>query len=72
MPSYLKDLGYSTHMLGKWNIGHCNSKYLPHERGFDHFLGYVGPGHGYMEHDFDYEGGHVNFSFSFLFIFICC
>jgi len=47
MPGYLKALGYSTHMFGKWNIGHCNSKYLPHERGFDHFLGYLCPGHGY-------------------------
>jgi len=47
MPAYMKDLGYSTHMLGKWNIGHCSSKYLPHERGFDHFLGYLCPGHGY-------------------------
>ena len=37
-------------MYGKWNIGHCNSKYLPSERGFDHFIGYVGPGHGYSNH----------------------
>lgn len=47
LPAHMKELGYSTHMLGKWNIGHCSSKYLPHERGFDHFLGYLCPGHGY-------------------------
>jgi len=49
LPSYLSDLGYATHGLGKWNIGHCNSKYLPHERGFDHFIGYLCPGHGYRD-----------------------
>jgi len=37
-------------MFGKWNIGHCSSKYLPSERGFDHFIGYLGPGHGYSDH----------------------
>ena len=26
MPEYMADLGYKTHMVGKWNIGHCNSK----------------------------------------------
>jgi len=50
MPEHLSELGYSTLMLGKWNIGHCNSKYLPHERGFDHFIGYMCPGHGYSDH----------------------
>ena len=37
-------------MYGKWNIGHCSSKYLPSERGFNHFIGYLGPGHGYYDH----------------------
>ena len=50
MPAYMKELGYRTVMYGKWNIGHCNSKYLPHERGFDHFVGYVCPGHGYSDY----------------------
>ena len=26
MPEYMADLGYKSHMVGKWNIGHCNSK----------------------------------------------
>jgi len=50
MPAYMKDLGYRTVMFGKWNIGHCNQKYLPHERGFDSFLGYNCPGHGYNDY----------------------
>lgn len=53
MPEYMAELGYKSHMVGKWNIGHCNSKYLPHERGFEEFLGYMGPGHGY----YDYSTG---------------
>jgi hypothetical protein len=50
LPAYLKELGYHTAMYGKWNIGHCNTKYLPHERGFDHFVGYMCPGHGYSDY----------------------
>jgi len=50
MPAYMKELGYRTVMFGKWNIGHCNKKYLPHERGFDSFLGYNCPGHGYKDY----------------------
>jgi len=50
LPQYLQEIGYKTVMYGKWNIGHCNAKYLPSERGFDHFIGYLGPGHGYANH----------------------
>jgi arylsulfatase B len=57
MPAVLQTLGYRTVMYGKWNIGHCNSKYLPHERGFDHFLGYMGAGHGYTEYQGDMSIG---------------
>lgn len=35
IPSYLKEYGYMTHMVGKWNIGHFEEEYLPHARGFD-------------------------------------
>eukprot|EP00615_Pteridomonas_danica_P010079 CAMPEP_0114352000 /NCGR_PEP_ID=MMETSP0101-20121206/17615_1 /TAXON_ID=38822 ORGANISM="Pteridomonas danica, Strain PT" /NCGR_SAMPLE_ID=MMETSP0101 /ASSEMBLY_ACC=CAM_ASM_000211 /LENGTH=648 /DNA_ID=CAMNT_0001492177 /DNA_START=62 /DNA_END=2008 /DNA_ORIENTATION=+ len=51
MPHYMRDLGYKTVGFGKWNIGHCNEKYLPSARGFDHFLGYLCPGHGYVNHN---------------------
>ena len=47
----MKDLGYKTIGFGKWNIGHCNEKYLPSARGFDHFIGYLCPGHGYVNHN---------------------
>lgn len=51
MPQYLSELGYKTVGFGKWNIGHCNSRYLPSARGFEHFIGYTCPGHGYTTHN---------------------
>ncbi|XP_049270278.1 arylsulfatase I [Rhipicephalus sanguineus] len=44
MPEYLKDLGYETHILGKWHIGYFNLNYTPTYRGFDSFCGlHTGP-----------------------------
>ena len=39
LPGYLQQLGYKTHMLGKWHLGHCDTRYTPKYRGFDTFLG---------------------------------
>jgi len=50
MPEALKRVGYGTHMIGKWNIGHCNEAYMPYMRGFDTFAGYLTDGISYTEH----------------------
>jgi len=39
LPRYLKESGYRTHMLGKWHLGHCDTRYTPRYRGFDTFFG---------------------------------
>ena len=32
MPEHLKKLGYSSHVMGKWHLGYCNTSYLPTNR----------------------------------------
>ncbi|XP_055926476.1 arylsulfatase B-like isoform X2 [Argiope bruennichi] len=47
LPEKLKELRYSTHIIGKWHLGHCNKSYTPMFRGFDSFLGFY-----YAESDY--------------------
>jgi len=35
----LKDVGYSTHMLGKWHLGYMEDRFLPPNQGFDTWYG---------------------------------
>ncbi|XP_073983477.1 arylsulfatase B-like isoform X2 [Rhodnius prolixus] len=52
MPQYFKDLGYITHLVGKWHVGCHTSQYLPTNRGFDTFFGYQ---NGFLDY---YDGTH--------------
>ncbi|UBM58191.1 arylsulfatase [Marinilongibacter aquaticus] len=40
LPSFLKENGYRTGMIGKWGLGGPTTESLPGTRGFDYFLGY--------------------------------
>ena len=50
LPQYLKRLGYATHAIGKWHIGHYTRKHMPTSRGFDSFFGYLIGQEDYFEH----------------------
>ena len=41
LPQFLRDVGYATHMVGKWHLGFKTWAHTPQERGFDSFFGYV-------------------------------
>jgi arylsulfatase A-like enzyme len=42
LPAKLKAVGYKTHMLGKWHLGHYKVAYHPQNRGFHTFYGTLG------------------------------
>lgn len=43
LPQTFRAHGYQTWMMGKWHLGGSSDpRYLPQQRGFDHFYGFVG------------------------------
>lgn len=50
LPALLKPLGWRTHALGKWHVGHARRHYTPTYRGFDTFFGHFGILSNYWDH----------------------
>ena len=42
IPGFLSPLGYKTHLVGKWDIGHYAPQFWPTQRGFDSYFGMLG------------------------------
>lgn len=47
---HLKDGGYATHAIGKWDLGMHKWEYTPTYRGFDSFYGYYNAAEDYNTH----------------------
>ena len=56
LPQALKEAGYTTHISGKWHLGHFQPAYLPTRRGFDTQYGHYNGAIDYFTHARD--GGH--------------
>lgn len=54
----LKELGYNTHLIGKWHLGQSYRNATPVAHGFDNFFGYWNGYMGYFNHEF--SGGVIN------------
>lgn len=50
LPEYLRELGYSTHIVGKWHLGFYKREYTPTYRGFESHVGYWTGHQDYFDH----------------------
>lgn len=57
LPEYLRQLGYSTHAVGKWQLGFFAKEFTPTYRGFDSFYGFWTSGQDYYNH-VTYDGSY--------------
>ncbi|KAH9254123.1 hypothetical protein BASA81_007998 [Batrachochytrium salamandrivorans] len=51
LPKLLGEVGYDTHMIGKWHCGYATKGHTPHHRGFNSYLGMLQAQGDYYNHD---------------------
>ncbi|MBR8534482.1 sulfatase-like hydrolase/transferase [Carboxylicivirga sediminis] len=56
----LKKAGYTTGALGKWHFGKAQDEFLPWNRNFDYFYGFLAGGHDYFWADTTYKARKDN------------
>lgn len=56
LPRYLKQAGYGTALVGKWDLGHLPN-FSPVKSGYDEFFGVMGGTADYWTHDFGLPNG---------------
>ena len=61
LPQYLTSLGFSSHIVGKWHLGHHTQAHTPTFRGFESHTGYWLGKEDYYDHSDD-NGKPVHFS----------
>lgn len=52
LPQFLSEGGYISHAAGKWHLGFFHENYLPVNRGFKSFLGFLGDQEHYYDHTY--------------------
>jgi arylsulfatase A-like enzyme len=71
MPQYFQDLGYQTHLIGKWHLGYYDWKFTPILRGaFDYFFGYLNGYVSYYDHTMNVGVSFIIYFATFLLIYV--
>ncbi|XP_077531160.1 arylsulfatase B-like isoform X2 [Haemaphysalis longicornis] len=64
LPEHLGNIGYKSHIVGKWHLGCSSWNHTPTSRGFDSHVGYLNHGQRYSAHTVTYKG-HCGYDFWF-------